>query len=213
MAKINVIYPSFDNTQDVIYNSHSTSCSQHYRGKLYLKILQLSFQYAPPNPYSSIHYWYSNERLRMSWHIAAPWYQTQYPPPRSKKLGPQQLAQHVEPGAEIVICSEIDEQLPFVRYKGNPPWLFYDYDRIQKRVLAHDFNPRNVLTLQQDLVFLKNLILSSKWPTPAGISDVAGYSSPCSLYKYTRRIECHNLNLSTHLKRVTRKVICFSTSE
>jgi insertion element IS1 protein InsB len=31
--------------------------------------------------------------------------------------------------------------------------------------------------------------------------------------KYTQRIERHNLNLRTHLKRLTRKTICFSKSE
>ncbi|EHD3430994.1 hypothetical protein JRB05_004652 [Escherichia coli O124] len=31
--------------------------------------------------------------------------------------------------------------------------------------------------------------------------------------KCTQRIERHNLNLRTHLKRLTRKTICFSKSE
>ncbi|WP_232426903.1 IS1 family transposase, partial [Erwinia tracheiphila] len=29
----------------------------------------------------------------------------------------------------------------------------------------------------------------------------------------TQRIERHNLNLSTHIKRLTRRTICFSKSE
>ncbi|EOU7577892.1 IS1 family transposase, partial [Shigella sonnei] len=31
--------------------------------------------------------------------------------------------------------------------------------------------------------------------------------------KCTQRIERHNLNLRTHLKRLTRKTICFSKSD
>lgn len=41
-----------------------------------------------------------------------------------KKLTPHQVAQNVEPGAEVVICCEADEQWSYVRCKGNPRWLF-----------------------------------------------------------------------------------------
>jgi hypothetical protein len=54
----------------------------------------------------------------------------------------------VEPDAEVVICCEADEQWSYVRPKGKPRWLFYAYDHIRKRVLAHIFGPRNALTLR-----------------------------------------------------------------
>ncbi|WP_261137393.1 IS1 family transposase [Serratia quinivorans] len=65
----------------------------------------------------------------------------QYRSASSKKLTPHQVAQNVEPGAEVVICCEADEQWSYVRCKGNQRWLFYAYDRIRKRVLAHAFVP------------------------------------------------------------------------
>lgn len=112
----------------------------------------------------------------------------QYRSPSSKKLAPNPVAQNVEPGTEVVICCEADEQWSYVRSKGNPRWLFYAYDRIRKRVLAHVFCPRNALTLL---------------PSTSHVVSK----------KYTQRIERHNLNLRTHLKRLARRTICFSKSE
>jgi len=74
-----------------------------------------------------------------------------------KKLAPHQVAQGIEPDAEVVICCEVGEQWSYVRCKGNPCWLFYAYDRIRKRVLAHVFGPRNALTLPRLLVLLSRL--------------------------------------------------------
>ena len=150
----------------------------------------------------------------MSWHCTCPWYQPQYCPPSSKKLGPKQRAQHVEPGAEVVICCEADEQWSFVGCKGNPRWLFYAYDRIRSRVLAHVFSPRNTLTLQRLLALLKqfNIVfyMTDAWPVYRTQLDSAHHVVS---KKYTQRIERHNLNLRTHLKRLTRRTICFSKSE
>lgn len=78
----------------------------------------------------------------------------QYRSTPSKKLTPHQVAQNVEPDAEVVICCEVDEQWSCVRRKGNQRLLFYAYDRIRKRVLAHAFSPRNALTLKHLLVLL-----------------------------------------------------------
>jgi len=93
---------------------------------------------------------------------------SQHRSPSSKKLTPHQVAQNVEPGAEVVICCEADEQWSYVRCKGNQRWLFYAYDRIRKRVIAHVFGPRNALTLQRLLVLLGQFsiafYMTDAWP-------------------------------------------------
>ncbi|EOV3368169.1 IS1 family transposase [Edwardsiella ictaluri] len=48
------------------------------------------------------------------------------------------------------MCCEADEQWSFVRCKSNPRWLFYAYDRIRKRVLAHVFEPSKCVDVTAD---------------------------------------------------------------
>lgn len=138
----------------------------------------------------------------------------QYRSASSKKLTPHQVAQNVEPGAEVIICCEADEQWSYVRCKGNQRWLFYAYDRIRKRVLAHAFGPRNALTLKRLLVLLSQFkiafYMTDAWPV---YRTLLASTSHVVSKKYTQRIERHNLNLRTHLKRLARKTICFSKSE
>ena len=138
----------------------------------------------------------------------------QYRSPSSKKLAPYPVAQNVELGAEVVICCEADEQWSYVQSKGNPRWLFYAYDRIRKRVLAHVFGPRNALTLRRLLVLLSQFnvafYMTDAWPV---YRTLLASTSHVTSKKYTQRIERHNLNLRTHLKRLARRTICFSKSE
>ena len=120
----------------------------------------------------------------------------------------------MEPGAEVVICCEADEQWSFVRCKGNQRWLFYAYDRIRKRVLAHVFGLRNALTLQRLLALLSQFniafYMTDAWPV---YRTLLASTNHVISKKYTQRIERHNLNLRTHLKRLARRTICFSKSE
>jgi len=92
--------------------------------------------------------------------------------------------------------------------------LFYAYDRIRKRVLAHVFGPRNALTLKRLLVLLNQFniafYMTDAWPV---YKVLLASDSHVVSKKYTQRIERHNLNLRTHLKRLARKTICFSKSE
>lgn len=138
----------------------------------------------------------------------------QYRSAPSKKLTPHQVAQNVEPDAEVVICCEADEQWSYVRSKGNQRWLFYAYARIRKRVLSHAFGPRNALTLKRLLVLLSQFkiafYMTDAWPV---YRTLLASTSHVVSKKYTQRIDCHNLNLRTHPKRLARKTICFSKSE
>lgn len=132
----------------------------------------------------------------------------------SKKLSPQQVAQNTDPGAEVVICCEADEQWSYAGSKGNQRWFFYADNHIRKRVLAHVFGPRNALTLQRRLVLLNQFniafCMTDAWPV---YRTLLASASHVVSKKYTRRIERHYLNLRTHLKRLARKTICFSKSE
>ncbi|HAK1938954.1 TPA: IS1 family transposase [Salmonella enterica] len=215
MAKIDVVCPRCSETQGVIRNGHSTSGAQLYRCKLCLKTFQLSFQYnaAKPDTHQSIVDMAMNgSGCRDTARVLDISLNTVLR--HLKNLAPQQVTQHVEPGAEVVICCEADEQLSFVRCKGNPRWLFYAYDRIRKRVFAHVFGPRNALTLQRLLALLSKLniafYMTDAWPVYQTLPDSASHVVS---KKYTQRTERHNLNLRTHLKRLTRRTICFSKSE
>ncbi|AVZ83925.1 IS1-like element ISEic1 family transposase [Edwardsiella ictaluri] len=215
MAKIDVVCPRCTKTQGVVRNGHSTSGAQLYRCKLCLKTFQLNFQYnaAKPNTHQSIIAMAMNgSGCRDTARVLDISLNTVLRHP--KKREPRQRAQHVEPGAEVVICCEADEQWSFVRCKSNPRWLFYAYDRIRKRVLAHVFGPRNALTLQRLLALVRKFniafYMTDAWPVYRTLLDPAHHVVS---KKYTQRIERHNLNLRTHLKRLTRRTICFSKSE
>lgn len=101
-----------------------------------------------------------------------------------------------------------------MRCKGNPRWLLYAYERIRKRALAHVFGPRNASTLQRLLALLSKFTIAfymtDVWPV---YKVLLSATSRVVSKKYTQRIERHNLNLRTHIKRLTRRTIFFSKSE
>ncbi len=141
-------------------------------------------------------------------------HQSQYGSTTFKKISLKQVADNISPETVVVICSEADEQWSYVRCKGNPRWLFYAHDRIRKRSLAHVFGPRNALTLRRLLALLSQFniafYMTDAWPVyKIRLSATSHVVSK----KYTQRIERHNLNLRTHIKRLTRRTICFSKSE
>jgi len=141
-------------------------------------------------------------------------HQPQHSTPALKKIEPKQVTENIGPEAEVVICCETDEQWSYVRSKGDPRWLFYAYDRIRKRVLAHVFGPRTARTLLRLLALLSKFkiafYMTDAWPV---YKTLLGATRHVISKKYTQRIERHNLNLRTHIKRLARKTICFSKSE
>ncbi|EMG9895046.1 MULTISPECIES: IS1 family transposase [Enterobacteriaceae] len=215
MAKIDVVCPRCSETSGVIRNGHSGSGAQLYRCKHCLKTFQLSYRYngAKPDTHQTIVDMAMNGSgcrdtarvLKISLNTVLR---------HLKNFAPNPVAQNVEPGAEVVICCEADEQWSYVRSKGNPRWLFYAYDRIRKRVLAHVFGPRNALTLRRLLALLSQFniafYMTDAWPV---YRTLLASTSHVVSKKYTQRIERHNLNLRTHLKRLARRTICFSKSE
>ncbi len=47
-----------------------------------------------------------------------------------KKLRPQSVTSRIQPGSDVIVCAEMDEQWGYVGAKSRQRWLFYAYDRI-----------------------------------------------------------------------------------
>lgn len=126
----------------------------------------------------------------MSRYRTSSWDQPQYCSTAFKKISPKQVAENIAPEAEVVICCEADEQWSYVRCKGNPRWLFYAYDRIRKRALAHVFGPRNASTLQRLLALLSKFNIAF-YMTDAWLVYKALLSTTSHVVskKYTQRID------------------------
>lgn len=65
------------------------------------------------------------------------WPQHDFPP--FKKLRPQSVTSRIQPGSDVIVCAEMDEQWGYVGAKSRQRWLFYAYDRLRKTVVAHVF--------------------------------------------------------------------------
>ncbi len=64
-----------------------------------------------------------------------------------KKLRPQSVTSRIQPGSDVIVCAEMDEQWGYVGAKSRQRWLFYAYDRLRKTVVAHVFGERTMATL------------------------------------------------------------------
>ncbi len=64
-----------------------------------------------------------------------------------KKLRPQSVTSRIQPGSDVIVCAEMDEQWGYVGDKSRQRWLFYAYDRLRKTVVAHVFGERTMATL------------------------------------------------------------------
>ncbi len=71
-----------------------------------------------------------------------------------KKLRPQQITSRTQPGSDVIVCAEIDEQWGYVGAKSPQRWLFYAYNRIRRTVVAHVFGERTMATLERLLSLL-----------------------------------------------------------
>lgn len=71
---------------------------------------------------------------------------TPFPP--FKKLRPQSVTSRIQPGSDVIVCAEMDEQWGYVGAKSLQRWLFYAYDRIRRTVMAHVFGERTMTTLE-----------------------------------------------------------------
>ncbi|WP_281995493.1 IS1 family transposase, partial [Escherichia coli] len=54
----------------------------------------------------------------------------------------QSVTSRIQPGSDVIVCAEMDEQWGYVGAKSRQRWLFYAYDRIRRTVVAHVFGER-----------------------------------------------------------------------
>ncbi len=113
-----------------------------------------------------------------------------------KKLRPQSVTSRIQPGSDVIVCAEMDEQWGYVGAKSRQRWLFYAYDRIRRTVVAHVFGERTLATLARLLSLLSAfevvVWMTDGWPLYE--SRLKGKLHVISK-RYTQRIERHNLNL------------------
>ena len=128
-------------------------------------------------------------------------------------LRQQSVNSRVQPGSDVIVCAEMDEQWGYVGAKSRKRWLFYAYDRIRRTVVAHVFGERTLATLERLLSLLSAfevvVWMTDGWPLYE--SRLKGKLHVISK-RYTQRIERHNLNLRQHLARLGRKSLSFSKS-
>jgi insertion element IS1 protein InsB len=115
---------------------------------------------------------------------------------------------------EIRFDGEPDEFWSFVRNKSNQRWTWYAIERKSGCILARHNGKR------KDLDFLVLWNLLQAFPISVyHTDDRSSYSRYIPEAKHrtgkenTWKIERKNLNFRTHIKRLTRKTICFSKSE
>ncbi|CAM7218367.1 Putative transposase [Klebsiella pneumoniae] len=65
-----------------------------------------------------------------------------------KKLRPQSVTSRIQPGSDVIVCAEMDEQWGYVGAKSRQRWLFYAYDRMRRTVVAHVFGELTMATLE-----------------------------------------------------------------
>ena len=114
---------------------------------------------------------------------------------------------------DVALICEVDEHGSFVGNKKNRHWLWYAFDTKRKQVIAHTFGPRTDKTCRHLLALLApfsmGFITTDDWGSyERKILPEIHLTGKL----FTQRIERHNLNLRTHIKRLTRKTIGYSRS-
>ena len=109
---------------------------------------------------------------------------------------------------------EIDELWTFVNRKSNETWIMYIFDRMAKTIIDFRVGSRTKLNLRS--LTDQTLLLEPQKICTDGL-NIYRSLIPENIHRVglinTRHIERHNLNIRTHLKRLSRKTICFSRSE
>jgi insertion element IS1 protein InsB len=108
---------------------------------------------------------------------------------------------------------EIDEFWSFIGSKKRPRWTWYGFDRQRKRVVAYVNGRRTDRECRRLIKQMDKCIVScfhtDGWPS---YRRVIPQSRHFVSKGGTLRIERHNLNFRTRIKRLQRRSICFSRS-
>ena len=108
---------------------------------------------------------------------------------------------------------EVDEIKSFVKRKDNHIWIAYALDRYSKTVAGFNVGSRTNKTLE---VVIETLRLSEAkriyTDRLRNYCSLIGRKLHCTSLHGTNHIERNNLTMRTHLKRLSRRTICFSRS-
>lgn len=107
---------------------------------------------------------------------------------------------------------QVDEIKTFVGSKKNHIWVVYGYNSRTKSVACFAVGPRTNETLRKvtDKLCEAKRICTDRLRQYKTIIDSGIH---CTKNRSTNHIERYNLTIRTHLKRLSRKTICFSRSE
>ncbi len=106
---------------------------------------------------------------------------------------------------------ELDEMRTYVQNKKNLYWIVYAIDRETRAVVDFKVGKRNNKTLKK---VIDTLLLSKAKKIYTDKLRQYNYLIPSELHDSTKykinRIERNNLSIRTHLKRLSRRTLCFS---
>jgi insertion element IS1 protein InsB len=115
---------------------------------------------------------------------------------------------------EFHYTAEMDEFWSFVRTKSNQRWTWYAIDKASGIILAWHNGGRTDADFRKLLKYLENI------PIELYFSDDWGAYTrilPANRHyigkRYTWKIERKTLNFRIHIKRLSRKTICYSKNE
>ncbi|WP_250115223.1 IS1-like element IS1A family transposase [Escherichia coli] len=214
MASVSISCPSCSATDGVVRNGKSTAGHQRYLCSHCRKTWQLQFTDTASQPGTHqkiIDMAMNGVGCRATARIMGVGLNTILR--HFKKLRPQSVTSRIQPGSDVIVCAEMDEQWGYVGAKSRQRWLFYAYDSLRKTVVAHVFGERTMATLGRLMSLLSPfdvvIWMTDGWPLYE--SRLKGKLHVISK-RYTQRIERHNLNLRQHLARLGRKSLSFSKS-
>ncbi|WP_252367389.1 IS1 family transposase [Escherichia coli] len=214
MASVSISCPSCSATDGVVRNGKSTAGHQRYLCSHCRKTWQLQFTYTASQPGTHqkiIDMAMNGVGCRATARIMGVGLNTIFR--HFKKLRPQSVTSRIQPGSDVIVCAEMDEQWGYVGAKSRQRWLFYAYDRLRKTVVAHVFGERTMATLTRPMSHLSplNVMISITYGSPLNKSRLKENQHVTSK-RYTQRIDRHNLNLTPHLARLLLKPLSFSKS-
>lgn len=109
---------------------------------------------------------------------------------------------------------EMDEMCTYIKCKTRKRWIAYAIRRDTKEVIDFSIGSRSNKTLKKvtDTLVLSNAlkVFTDKLPNYKYLLPKDIHSTK---YRGTNHIERKNLTLRTHLKRLSRRTICFSKSD
>ncbi len=118
---------------------------------------------------------------------------------------------------EITECNqsyEIDELRTYVGNRKNESWVMYAINKINGKVIDFAVGRRNKENLQKVVKTVMQLIPSKMYTDGLNIYASLIPKTMHKVFQYNiNKIERKNLTLRTHLKRLSRKTICYSKSE